>query len=189
MSRYKHISQKPYCCVPACVQMILRRRGLRVSVSQARMAYELGIILSKNEKHLLPESHKGRKPRAGWGTRIHLKRYSLTSFFRRQGYALVDVFYSSAKFASADKLKIFLEKNLECGYDLLICFNYPALYGFAGAYGHASLVENVRGGSVILCDPDPGSKRAKTVTLKNLLSALKNHHKGGIWVIRDLSSE
>ena len=75
--RYKHISQKPYCCVPACVQMILQRRKLPTP-TQSDIGYELGMILPAAKRGVIKiKSHTDKKPATGWGTRINLKKYGL----------------------------------------------------------------------------------------------------------------
>ena len=72
--RYKHISQKPYCCVPACVQMILLRRQLVVKQKQVDMAFDLGVVLPPEDRHMLPRSYPGY-PRQIAGTHIEIKKY------------------------------------------------------------------------------------------------------------------
>jgi hypothetical protein len=79
----------------------------------------------------------------------------------------------------------FLSDNLSQGNDLLICFNSPLLYRLEGSWGHASLIEEIKGVYVTLRDPSPKHQRARKVLLKDLLSALKHHFHGGIWVISD----
>ena len=183
--KYKHISQKPYCCVPACIQMILQRRKLPILL-QTDIAYDLGIILSSQDRHLLPKSHKGQRPKAGWGTRINLKRYSLSTFFKKREYYLKEIFQSAKKFSSVMQFKKCLLEKIKEKNDLLICFNYPMLYHIKGSWGHASLIERVGDDKVILRDPNPKHKELREVLLNDLLVALKSHHHGGIWLIKSL---
>lgn len=182
--KYKHIPQKPYCCVPTCIQMVLHRRRLP-TLSQSVIAYDLGVILPPEHKHLLPKSHIGRKPKSGWGTRIDIKKYSLDSFFKKRKYPLKEIFYSADKFLSVRGLGKFLSDNLKEGSDLLICFNHSLLYNKQGAWGHASLIESIKGNKATLRDPRPERKRARSVLLSKLFKALKNLYHGGIWVIKD----
>lgn len=181
--KYKHISQKPYCCVPACIQMILQRRKLPILL-QTDIAYDLGVILPSEDRHLLPKTHEGQRPKAGWGTRINLKKYSLTAFFKKQGYSLEEVFQLAKKFSSIKQFKKFLLDNIKEKNDLLICFNYPMLYHIKGSWGHASLIEKVGDDKVILRDPDPKHKEEREILLNDLFTSLKNHYYGGIWVVK-----
>lgn len=184
--KYKHISQKPYCCVPACVQMILRRRGLFVP-PQEDIAYDLGVILPPKGRHVLPKSHKGHRPKTGWGTRINLKQYSLTAFFQRRGYALQEKYYPAKNFHSTAKFMEFLKKNLKLGKDQLICFNSPMLYHQKGSWGHASLIEKANRRYVTLRDPSPKHKQPRKVLLHDLRAATQNHYKGGVWVMSKIN--
>ena len=183
--KYTHISQKPYCCVPACVQMILRRRKMPI-FGQTDIAYDLGVVLPPKDRYLLPKSHRGLKPKSGWGTRIDLKKYSLTAFFKRHGFPLHEKYFSAKRFLSTKQFKKFLLENIGKGNDLLVCFNSPLLYHREGSWGHASLIEEVEEESVTLRDPKPQYKLARRVLLNDLLAALKNHYHGGIWVVSDL---
>lgn len=83
MTKYKHISQKRYCCVPACIQMILQRRGMPKVGPQVAIARELG-----------------GDPQNKIGCYINSKKYSLASFFRRCGCALDVVRYPIENFKS-----------------------------------------------------------------------------------------
>lgn len=182
--KYKHVSQKPYSCVPACMQMILWRRNLPPR-PQASIAYDLGIILPPSARRLLPQSYKGKKPPAGWGTRLNLKKYSLAAFFKRHQYPLQTIFHSAKEFRAARQFKKFLLNNLNKNHDLLVCFNYPRLYHLTGSWGHAALIEEVTPQYVILCDPSSKHKTTEKILLTDLLAALKKHYQGGLWVIKE----
>lgn len=182
--RYKHISQKPYCCVPACVQMIFRRRKLPTP-TQSEIGYALGMILPPTKRGMLSiKSHTGKKPAAGWGTRINQKKYSLQAFFNQNGLSLIETFYPADHFRSKKALADFLKKSLKSGDDLLTCFNYPLLYGKEGHWGHASLIDQTDSkGRVILVDPGREYDKPRAVTLDDYYSSIKNHPGGGIWLV------
>jgi len=151
--------------------------------SQPDIAYDLGIILPPKDRSLMPKSRKSAKPKAGWGTRIDIKQYSINEFFKRRGYELREKYYSAKRFKSEEQLADFLRENLKKQNDLLICFNYPLLYKQKGSWGHASLVEAVQKRYVALRDPSPKYKKALKVLLEDLIMAMYNHYKGGAWVI------
>ena len=70
---YQPISQKPYCCVPASLSMILNRRGIRHE-NQEKIGYDLGLIVSSEKSHLFTKVRTGKKPLAGYGTQINKKQ-------------------------------------------------------------------------------------------------------------------
>lgn len=182
--RYKYISQKPYCCVVACVQMLLQRRQLPL-LTQEEIAYELGVVLPPDQRHLLPKSYKVAKPKSGYGTRIQTKRYALKGFFRRRKYPLTDAYFIGNRFRTAMTLRKFLREQLGAGNDLLTCFNYPLLYGLNGSWGHASLVERIDDEFVYLRDPDPSQKKLRRVVIADLRKAMQGFAGRGVWVIED----
>lgn len=181
--RYIHISQKPYCCVPACMQMVLRRRGLPTP-TQSNIGYALGMLLPPAKRDVFDiKSHTGKQPKAGWGTRINKKKYSLQNFFLKNSLPLVEKFYSASNFKSKNQLKSFLKKNIEKDDDLLTCFSY-SLYNKESKIGHASLISKIdTKDNVILVDPGRKYKKPRTVSLDDYYIALKKHPDGGIWHI------
>lgn len=183
--KYEHISPKPYCCVPACIQMVLRRRRLPRPPAQGEIAYELGVVLPSKDRHLLPRSYKSSRPKAGWGTRIDIKGYSLTAFFKHWNYALKEKYHRVTDFPSEKKLRVFLKKNLKLNNDMLVCYSFPALYHLKGKVGHASLIEGVHGKYIILRDPSAEDRLAIRVLLSDLMTSMRGHYKGGVWVISE----
>lgn len=180
--KYTHISQKPFCCIPACIQMILQRRKLP-TLSQSDIGYELGMILPPSKRHLKIKSYIGNRPKAGWGSRINIKKFSLTKFFRKEKLLLAEKHYPAKYFRTLKQLKRFIQDNLKESSDLLTCFNYPLLYNGKGSWGHASLIENVKDKKLILCDPGRKYKQLRSVNLKDFFVSIKNHPTGGIWII------
>lgn len=184
--RYKHISQKPHCCVPACMQMILRRRGLPL-LSQVKIAFDLGAIFQQSRKQLLEELKKGKQlPTPQKAVRFQrIKKYSLAVFFRRRGYPLQAEYYCALRFRSIRDFRCFLERTLKTDSDLLVLFNYAKLFHRRGRWGHGCLIEAVRGEYVLLKDPDSRYKRARKILLRNLFLATKDDPKIGVWVISE----
>ena len=77
---YKLIKQKPYCCVPVCISMILDRRKIKHG-SQEEIGYELGLVVLKEKTHLFTKVRIGKKPVAGYGTQINKEKYSINNYF------------------------------------------------------------------------------------------------------------
>lgn len=183
--KYQHISQKPYCCVPACIQMVLRRRRMPFG-SQSNIGYELGMILPPSKRGLHIKSHRGTRPPTGWGTRINLKEYSLSRFFKKNNLPLIEKYYSIASFMSPQDLRGFIRKKLNSRNDLLVCFNYPLLYSKKGNWGHASLISSISSNRIELVDPGRKYKETRKIQIQDLYKAIKEHHQGGVWVITSL---
>lgn len=154
--------------------MIIRRRKLPRPPSQAVIAYDLGVVLPSRWKHLLPRSHAAT-PKFGGGTRINIKKYSLTVFFKKWGYQLQETAYRGTNFGSVRSFRKFLINNLVNGNDLLVCYHYPTLWMLPGSWGHGVLIESVGNKFVTICDPYlPKGKRCR-VQLSRLFNAIGEH--------------
>lgn len=175
---YKLIKQKPYCCVPACISMILDRRKIKHG-SQEEIGYELGLIVPKEKAHLFTKVRTGKKPTTGWGTQVNKKKYSITNYFSKHKIRLKEAYYPIEK---VKDVKNFTAENLQKGNDLIVCFNNKRLYG-AGDYGHVSLIQEIKVDIVTLINPEKDAP--KKVELAKLIDAMRYHRKkrGGFWVI------
>lgn len=65
--RYDSITERPFCCVPAVLQMIQAKRGIR-SKSQEEIGWDLGLIVPPEVKSAFTKVRTGPEPRAGYGT-------------------------------------------------------------------------------------------------------------------------
>lgn len=180
-SPYKTITQKPYCCVPACISMVLDRRNIRHG-SQEELGYELGLVVPKRDAHLLTKVRTGKKPIAGYGTQVQKKKYSINNFFLKNKIKLKETYYPVEKIKN---IKEFISENLKSNNDLIVCFDNKKLYG-VGDGGHVSLVQAINKDAVILVDPEKNVPKKRKVKLSELVTAMKYHGKkkrGGFWLI------
>ena len=167
--RYQHINQKPYCCVGACLEMVLNRRNIPTA-GQVAIACELGLTVPQEYSKLYPQAQIGAKPSASYGTQIQQPQYSLNKFFERHQIPLKGTFYPLTKI---NNIKDFLTKNTE--NDILVCCHCGTLYNSPPAdWGHMLIIENLVGAKVTLIDPSL-DKAYETVPLQNLINAIKYH--------------
>lgn len=181
---YKTITQKPYCCVPACISMVLDRRKIKHG-SQEDIGYELGLIVPKEDAYLFAKVRTGRKPAAGYGTQVGKKKYSISKYFMKNKINLKETYYPPEKIKNAKKLILNLLKN---NNDIIACFDNNHLYGI-GDGGHVSLIESINGNIAVLVDPEKGVPKRRKVETSKLLTAIKKHgnkNRGGFWVISDV---
>lgn len=175
--KYGPIKQMPYCCVPACISMVLGRRKIPHG-TQEEAGYELGLVVPKGVAHLFKKVRAGKKPPAGYGTRVSKERYAINNFFQTHEIPLEENY-----FPAVEDPKRFIIKNLRKGNDILACFNRKKLLG-KGNYGHVCIIEGVSNGFVALIDPQDA--KSKRVSLDKLVGAMGYHgtkKRGGFWVI------
>lgn len=181
MKKYIPITEQPYCCVPACVQMILLRRNIPL-ISQEEIGYDMGLIVPKKDKKLFKKVRTGKKPKAGWGTQTAKSIYSINNFFRKNKINLNEKHFFLIKLKEILK---FLQNELK-DKDIIVCFNYKKLYNQGESGGHVSIVENIKGNYVTLIDSEYGVPKYRKVSLKRISAAIKfhgNEKRAGFWVI------
>jgi hypothetical protein len=178
---YKPITQKPYCCVPACISMILSRRKIKHG-SQEEIGYELGLTVPKEKAHLFSKVRTGKKPIAGYGTQVNKKNYSINSFFKRNKINLKETYCPINKISNVNK---FIIENLAKNNDLIVCFNNKKLYGHDN-HSHVSLIQGINNKIVTLIDPEKNVPKKRKVKLSKLIEAMSYHgikKRGGFWLV------
>jgi hypothetical protein len=161
---YQTVNNRPYYCVPSCIQMVLKRRNLPV-VSLEEIGKNLGIIIP---------GAGIKKPPYGWGTRLDIPRYSLNNFLEKENIPLK---CSKYHFNNISEFSQFVTYNLLKGKDILAIYRYGTLYHKNIPWGHASLIQSIKGTKIKL--KDPNDNELKSVTIDNLVEALVNHQMHG----------
>lgn len=172
ISRYAHITQQPFCCVPACVQMVLSRRNLPL-FSQEEIGIELGLTLA------------GKKPSAGWGTQVDKPEYSINAFFRRHNLPLQEEYFTVSKL---ENIAEWASMQISKDNDIIVCFNYGKLYQgrYQKYHGHVCILGSIKDEKAILIEPNESAGKYKHVNLENLMDSMKLHgekNRGGFWLI------
>ena len=178
---YRAITQKPYCCVPACITMVLNRRKIKHR-TQEEIGHELGLVVPKNKVHLFNKVRTGRKPAAGYGTQVGRKQYSISKYFKNNHIKLKEKYYS---LNDIKDIKTFIKNHIRKNNDILVCFHNKTLFGF-GDYGHVCPIESINTNAITLINPEQDELKRKWTELPNLILAIKMHGKmrrGGFWII------
>ena len=184
---YKLVTQQPYCCVPACLSMILDRRKIKHK-SQEEIGYELGLVVPEDKAHFFTKVRTCKKSTTGYGTPARKKKYSVNNYFSKNKIKLKETYYQQDKIKDVKK---FIIQNLQKGNDLIVCFNYRALYRpkdkESGGLGHISLIQSIHDDIITLIDSVENVPNKRKVKLEKLTSAMKYHgtkNKGGFWLIQ-----
>jgi hypothetical protein len=180
--KYKPVTEKEYCCVPAVLQMIQERRGLRV-FSQDIIGHHLGLVVPAEKAHLYRIVRTGNKPDTGWGTQIRESDYSVNNYFGKVGLPLrVDVYHARYLRDGSS----FIAGNFTRDNDVAVCFNSRSLFG-EGSTEHVALVQELEpdGDEVTLVDPGVNVPKERKVRLSRLVQILEKAKPDGLqgfWV-------
>jgi len=183
--RYDPITEKPYCCVPAVLQMIQARRGLPL-LSQDEIGWELGLIVPPEIKSAFTRVRTGSMPRAGYGTQTSKPEFSIERYFDRKHLPLSIAGVSPF---SLKELISNIETALSQDNDIVLCFNSRLLFG-DGDLEHASLIEefNKNSGQVKVVDPAIGAPKRRITGVNEIFKTINNHNVseiGGLWIISE----
>ena len=181
--RYDHITEKPYCCVPAVLQMIQERRGL-ISMSQDEIGWELGLIVPAEVKSKFIKVRTGPKPSVGYGTQVSNPQFSIEEYFARNCLPLSIKRVSATSVLELDSI---IGSALKKDDDIVLCLNSLHLFG-EGDIEHVFLIEkyNEAIDEVTVVDPAIGAPVHRVTVVGSIFETIQNHNVstlGGIWII------
>lgn len=181
--KYKKIAQKPYCCVGACLEMVLNRRGIK-NEGQEDIAYQLGLVVPEEARHQFKKARVEDKPLAGYGTQIQKEEYSMNNFFQKNNIALHQDYHY---ITDIDEARKFLKENNE--NDIVICCYGKTLYNDPhDDWGHMVLFDHIEDDdTVLIVDPSP-KRNYEYIKLNTIVQAIKDHGEanfGGFITIKD----
>lgn len=169
--KYNKITQKPYCCVGACIEMVLNRHQIK-NDGQEQIAYQLGLTVPEEMRGYFKKARYGKRPNSGYGTQIQKEKYSLNRFFKRNDIYLKESYHYITDYHEAKK---FLEENND--KDILIIFHCGTLYDSLQAnWGHMVLFERIEQDKVTILEATE-KRNIERVSLKKLLQAIQIHGK------------
>lgn len=182
--RYLPITQQPYCCVPAAMQMVLLRRSLPL-LTQEEIGNAFDLTVPVNQLHLLPHAATGELPPGGWGTQIPPGSRMVNEFLRRHHYPLREQYHALAD-VPVDVLG-WIDRQLQDDVDILVCFDYQDLFSYEDPVGHVAVVDSIDEDMIVLIDPWWGAPKVRPVTAPRLARAIESlgpRRRAGFWVLR-----
>lgn len=185
-SRYVPMAQMKFCCVPTCLLIIMYKNKLPL-IAPELLGYHLGLTVATEFKKLFWNVRSGKRPPAGYGTKIYEKRYEPNTVFKklriplRMDLHLIEIFKD-------DKAIIdFIVESVKKDKDMLVCFDHGVLINKQSEGGHVCVLDRVypRKGIVRLIDPSVNQPKWREVKIANLIKAMRAHYgkSGGFWEI------
>lgn len=184
--KYIPFTQQPYCCVSACLQMVMYRHDIPL-VEQEDLAYELGLIVPKEDAILFQKVRTSEKrPISGWGTQIQNPKYEINKVLSKLGIrlrvnAMTDI-------DSIEQLRQILSEVIEYDKDALLCFDYGTLWQLEYSNGgHVCVFDKLEGDTVWLVDPERNVPKSRKVDIHQLYKAIISHGREnmtGVWIVQ-----
>jgi len=154
---------------------------------QEEIAYELGLMVPKKDKHLFARVRTGNKPSAGWGTQINLPEFGVNKVFPKMGIPLKMERLTTRDFKNPKELAELLEKVQKEDGDALLCFDYGKLWDLDLAGGHVCVFNSIRDDDVTIVDPERNIPKLRKVCVDKLFKAMDfhgEHNSTGVWLIK-----
>jgi hypothetical protein len=188
-SCYFPLVQQKYCCVPACILMIMQRHGLKL-VSQEELGYHLGLIIPKEDSYLFWNARTGERPRAGYGTQIYKKEFHPNTVFPKLDIPLKMTYKPIDDVSDLRDFKNYL-MTITGDKDVVVCFDYGTLFNTDYHLGHVCIVDkvDVNNNKIRLIDPSRNQSKWRIVNIEKLKLAMERHgveKSGGFWEFEKL---
>lgn len=188
-TRYIPFTQQRWCCVAACISMIMYRRGIPL-IPQELLAVSLGLVVPKEEGIYFWNPVTGERPSSGWGTRMKQPGFEPNRALKglkiplRLEMKLIDQFKTHAE------VRNFLVSCEREGSDVLICFDWGVLNDEKKHNGHVCVFDRLffGGRKVRLIDPEYRSPKWKMIETKKLFEAMNYHGRtnlAGFWIVKE----
>lgn len=189
-SRYVPLTQQPYCCVPASIQIIMYKLGLPLTPQEA-LGYHLGLVVPPEDKEVFWRVRVSHTPpsAAGYGTQIQKAQYDPNKAFQKLHISLTFSRKLIDTFVTVGEVRSYLRRVEKEDQDVIACFKYGVLYDTDQTAGHASVFDHYLSNTdeVRLIDPAPRVAKWRVVPMEKFFRALKEHgpdNSGGFWEIR-----
>jgi hypothetical protein len=164
---YGHLVQKKSLCGPACISMVLFRKGNWVD--QEKLAFELGVIVNKDYKHLYNYPFKALKsPDENIGI-------NLISFKNKKVVNLLKKYQISPEvhlISQIDDVSEFIKENIDRDVDIIANFwEEPFNNRAIGHFAIISEYDDVKK-TVTILDPDFESMSYWKCPIKKLIESM-----------------
>lgn len=180
-TRYWPITQKPYCCVPTSLQMVLQKNKLP-KLSQEIIGNELGLIVPPEYADEFENVQVSEEPivSSGFGTRIQDPDFSLERLIKKQKWPFTLTKRLASDIKSEQELLSILTAIEKQDDDALICYQNNK------GYGHVVVFDRVIGDKLRIIDPSPNDDKWREVSVTEMHKRIQAHgdkNFGGVWLL------
>lgn len=193
-TRYIPFTQQRWCCVPACIQMVMYRHGIPLLPAEL-IGYHLGLTVPKKKLKYFWKGRIGKKPKAGWGTQIGEKEFEPNRAFKRLKIPLEMEFKLIGEFSDFSSVINYLRDMEEKDTDILACFDGGVLFNEKIHYGHVCVIDRVYFDKkeVRIIDSEYKAPKWRVVKIQRLYEAMKFHavaaKKAGFWELNNVGGK
>lgn len=177
-TRYIPLTQQHSCCVPTSISIVMYKLGIPL-IPQELLGHHLGLILDKKYKNLFWNVRTGKRPKAGYGTRIYEEQYNTNSMFKKLKIPIRTTDYSINDFKK-EELISFISGNIKKDKDIIVLLSSDVLNNTNNNNGHACVIDRIYPLKDVIRLIDPSAEQAKwrEIKINKFIKAIKNHPSG-----------
>lgn len=184
--KYTPITQEPYCCLAACLQMVLLRHSLPL-IDQKTLAVMMGLTVPEKDKKLFPKAKAAKGP--PFGTIIKTDSMMPQAVFRKLGIPLSVELRLENEFDDNSAIREYIIGQLEANHDVIVNLDTRTLNKTKESFGHSLLVElyDASDDKARLIDPSADQPRQRSISIAILAFAIRQYgakNWGGFWEVK-----
>ena len=178
---YEHESSGPLMCVPACLNMILKRRNMS-TYAQIDIACILGLVVPPS---LLAQYDcaETSETEEDWGVHPQADGTSIKLFLKIKGVPLA-YRYVDAREIPSDSTLDFLSDNLQHDNDIIVGYDYAATFKEGKNVGHVSLIRSIDSITETVELVDPEVTHTVSAPLRDLSKGVREKN-DGFWIFAE----
>ncbi len=175
-SRYIPFPQQLYCCVPACIQMVLYRRGIPLIAQEIIWKY-LWLRIPKEKEYLFDVIKAGEEPKAWYWTQV--SKYPISNFFVQNNIKLKEEYFFLDDIKT--DIKIWIQDIIKNNWDILVCLNLKSLDEKSEDIWHILLIDSFDWDNIVLLDPRNINPKYRPVKFEVMINAISHHWRSRRW--------
>lgn len=187
-TRYIPLVQQKYCCVPACISIVMLKRGISL-IPQEVIGGALGLVIEEKEAGKFWNATVGEPRSSGYGTNVGFGEGKVNPnvAFEELKIPLQMEIKTIDEFLNIEDFRMYLASIVEEDKDALMCFDWGTLSGnMEKRWGHVCVLDivDLDAGMLRLIDPDYFEQKWKTVPIALLYEAMRAHtseNGAGFW--------
>ncbi len=175
-TRYMPFTHQKVSCVAASISVIMYKLGIPL-LPQELLGYHLGLIVSEENKNLFWNPRTGKRPEAGYGAQIYLKRYEPNTVFKKLKIPLKFTRHTIDKFNTKKDFISFVTDCVQNDRHILARFNHGEFTNNEKSGAHTCVVDRIYASKNIirLIDSSPNQPKWREVEIDKLIKSMREH--------------
>jgi hypothetical protein len=178
-TRYVPFTQQKSCCVPASISIVMYKLGIPL-VPQELLGYQLGLIVSKENKNLFWNTRIGKEPKTGYGTQMFKKQYEINLVFEKLKIPLKVINHPINSFKTKKEIISYISNCVQEDKNIVVLLRSGILNNSDSTNGHACVIDRIYPAkdTIRLIDPSVSYAKWREFKIDEFIKAVRLHPTG-----------